>query len=428
MRSIFFLLVTILLSFDALRADQRPYVVEKSSFVYLTNEVREALSCLPKIISEDNWSASFRNLYDGIVHNSIAASYDQAYQAIQEALIALHNCAENEAKDIKKILHGYMQELENGDAYLVFFDEQGMIAHPFDSYGSDSDADCNDYNREMECTRKCCVKFKNGIKAYCKLLAKDLTVCGSGFINNLTTNVLRVNQRFINNSPSVFNGDATFCNLTVDCTFTANGPSNIGANLTNDTINIGTNAAIGGRAVNIGNSVPGSTTTIIGDISTMVLGNGGNIVSTATGSISETADGNITLLTNGASNINLNTTTGSINLNGNGLTTVENVASPLVSGVTASANSARVGQVSFTGLGIAAGEYRAHFITGTPATSSSRIIAIAFSNQVNSPGPILAIQNMRLLAPTVLEIDVANAGTVALDPSATIFINFWILN
>jgi hypothetical protein len=415
-----FLCLALLLPFNAINAVTTPTQVEvqdRSQFVYLSSDIREALRCLR------NWpnctlSARFVALCDGLAQDRIAASYEDAVAIVRECLELCKNCPD--LKDVEAVVRQYEAHLRNGDANLMLIDDTGMITRACGSCNS-----CNTCDRQ-------CIKFKK-TKAFCSLLAHDLQVDGSGFIANLTVGTLRVTGAAafdgdVEFAGDIFAGDLIVDDLTVNGTFTANGPVNMGTDDTAAPINIATGAAPYPLVL-------GTTNTTA---STTILAGSGGLTANAAGLINiGTAANNfaINIGTLGIRDITVGNTLAGSSLTLNGGVDGTAVSGVAVSGSTTAtepaadntaANNNRVGQVSFIGFTTAANADEDFVLLNATISPTSRILVTSFTN--GAEDAIMTVHNIDTSVAGQATITLNNTGAAALLAATTVFINFWVLN
>ncbi len=449
-----FLCLALLLPFQVMTANtpvQSCEVQAKSPYVYLSTELRRAVECLNRMLPEHSWSHEFKDVCDRIAKDGIAAPAEQAEAVVVECLNVLdgNNCAK--LQEVQEAFKRYAEALRNGDTRIVLADDEMMTR----ACGS-----CNN-NCNTNCNSKC-IKYK-GTKAFCNLFAQDLQVPGSGYIANLTAGTLRVTGNAnitgdlsidgtIFNNASMSIDDLVVDDLTVNGTFTANGPVNMGTDTSGAQINIGT-AGIG-RYVVIGNPELASGVNIQANTLGLTLqttgGAGADILINSDNIVSIEADTNININTPGGPiNIGTNLDTSAINIGTGGSraiiignnTTGTSLAlntgvdtgvsvsgfsqvNPGV-GVTVAVNNNRVGQVSYGGFTTAPNNDLVLTLTNNKITLGSRILITTYIN-----GPEIAVMSLRNLTLAVgsATITLTNTGSAALDANTGVFINYWVLN
>jgi hypothetical protein len=421
------------------------------------------------MLPNHTWSPEFKDVCDRIAKDGIAAPFAEAEAVVAECLNLLdgQNCAElQEAQDAIK---RYADALRKGDANIVLIDDNGMVTRACCDSGCGFGSSSNGFNNN--CNRQC-IKFK-GSKAFCNLFAQDLQVPGSGFIANLTTNTFRVTGNANISGDLTVDGtiftdetltfeDIVVDDLTVNGTFTANGPSNIGTNAVANPINIGTAGT--GRAVVIGNAAGATSVTLLsgtGDITLqstddLVLNSTDDTLVNATGDVQIDATalveinasagpiniGNdpvaaaINIGTAGARPITIGNTTAlttttlvgastlanGIALNAGGFVSVQ--APAQVTGATPLVLNSRVGQVNYTGLTTAAGGTTAAQVLTNSAITATSIIIFS-TNITGAEDAQMAIKQVTLGAGTA-SITFRNNGAAAL--ASNIQLKFWVLN
>jgi hypothetical protein len=431
------------------------------SWVYLSRNVRKTFLELHRSLPHHAWSSAFKELCERIEAQSIATTFEEAEKSIFECLEALHNDCCKDASMHATALVEYVEQLQNGKATLSLVDENNM---PTRACGSrkckfkKGKAFCSLLTKELTV---CGNTTLNNLRVLGNAAINgDLTVDGSITFNET---IIINGDQIINGNLAVsgngaFGGDlavagdtalagnlavsgdttlagdlsvagnetvagnldvagdltvagtVTFADvvvddLTVNGTFTTLGPVEMGSDAGTETINIGIGAGVGGRDVNIGNSVVGSTTTITGDISQIILG-GGTVAITGTNDFTASVTDDISLtpgdsflanaggvaLIDAVGAVEINSSAGAINIGNDavsqpiniGIAGARTITVGNVTGATAVTVNSGTGGVAVNSTG-----------TGDITLTSADVLTINSTNNLNI-GVNTAVQNINI--------------------------------